>query len=251
MSNSLRLRRLVNAVVCTTFFAITPMALAQADRGIYCAGVADDGGNPVLNAPYSGLRRVITTELNADGTTKRREAVQSEARDGKGRKFIAGERFWTTRVGDKDVEKSEVLVRIFDPVANTDTTWSSGDKQVKVVHWPKDDGNNSGRQPNPFMSALTRNSEMEKLGTKTIEGVAADGVRLTRTVPARSDRDRPTVSVSECWYSPELKVMILETNTDPARGTFTNQLENVKVGEPDVSKYQPPANYKRQDVKVP
>lgn len=225
------------------------MALAQTERGVFCDGAAD-AGNPVLNAPYSGLRRVITMEMNSDGTTKRHEAVQSEARDGKGRRFVAGERSWTTRVGNKEVEKSEVLVRIFDPVANTDTTWTSGDKRVKVVHWPKQESNGAAPGPNPCTNGLARNPNVEKLGTKTIEGVVAEGTRLSRSSPGGSDRDRLTVSVTECWYFPRLKVMILETNSDPASGTFLNQLENVKLGEPDVSKYQPPRDYKREDVEI-
>ena len=74
---------------------------------------------PVTNAPYSAVRRVITTERKADSTTSRSEATEQEARDSKGRSYRAGERRWTTNIDGKSVEKSETLVRISDPVANT------------------------------------------------------------------------------------------------------------------------------------
>src|SRR5215471_11005740 len=78
---------------------------------------------PVTNAPYSAVRRVITIERKADGTTSRSEATEQEARDSRGRTYRAGERHWTTKIDGKPVENSETLVRISDPIANTETTW--------------------------------------------------------------------------------------------------------------------------------
>jgi len=94
---------------------------------------------PVANAPYSALRHVITMKHNPDGTSRRSEATQHEARDSKGRSYRAGARRWTTLVDGKSVAKSETLVRISHPVANTETQWDTSSKVAKVIHFPSSD----------------------------------------------------------------------------------------------------------------
>ena len=211
-----------------------------------------DAADRVENAPFSALRRVMTSTRNADGTSSRDEATKSEARDGKGRTYSAGERYWTTVVGNERVQKSELLVSIVDPVAHTSTKWSSGSKEVKVIHWPQPTGDNRAVEPpfNPFAGA--QNSDVQQLGTKTIEGVLAEGFRMSYALPPGHDKcEDENVAVKECWYSPELKVVILETGNVSCKRRFTNQLENIVRGEPDVAKYQPPAGYVRQNIEIP
>jgi hypothetical protein len=210
-----------------------------------------DAADRVENAPFSAQRRVITITQKDDGTSSRDEATKSEARDGKGRTYSAGERYWTTVVGTERVQKSELLVSIVDPVANTSTKWSSGSKEVKVIHWPRPTGDNRAAEPfNPFADA--QNSDAQKLGTKTIEGVLAEGFRMSYALPpGHAKCEEANVAVEECWYSPELKVVILETDNVPCKRRFTNQLESIVRGEPDVAKYQPPAGYVRQNVEMP
>src|ERR1019366_7008607 len=96
-----------------------------------CDAAFANATDRVENAPFSALRRVVSVTRHPDGTSSRREATESEARDGKGRTYYKAEdHYWTTLVGNERVEKSEILVRIFDPVASTDTTWSSAQRQV-------------------------------------------------------------------------------------------------------------------------
>jgi hypothetical protein len=57
--------------------------------------------------------------------------------------------------------------------------------------------------------------------------------------------------VHEKWYCPELKIVVLETNDDPQRGTTRNELVGILRGEPDVTKYRPPADYIVRDVRPP
>src|ERR1035438_2683617 len=79
----------------------------------------------VLNAPYSAQRRFTSVSNGADGTSSRSESGGSEARDSQGRTYSAGERQWTYMDSGKSVLKSELLYRIDDPVANTETRWDS------------------------------------------------------------------------------------------------------------------------------
>lgn len=165
-------RMVIVAIVLINFagIGIAQFALAQG-----CDDTSDNAVDRVESAPFSAQRRVITNTRNADGTSTHDEATQSEARDGKGRTYSAGEREWTTVIGNERVQKSEILVRIVDPVANTVTKWSSGSKEVKVVHLPQltsSTGTIDGPS-NPFLQSSRQNSDLQKLGTKTIEGVLA------------------------------------------------------------------------------
>jgi len=210
----------------------------------------------VLNAPYSAQRRFTSVEKSADGKINRTESGGSEARDSQGRSYTAGERHWTYQQGGKSLLKSEMLYRIHDPVANTDTNWDSSSNEVKVIHWPQNTRNDeiSSAECQSCLEAMTNNSGnvVEKLGTKTIQGVVAEGTRSSYTVPPEpGHNDQPIIVVHETWYCPQLKIVILETNDDPRSGTTRNELVGIVRGEPDVKKYYPPADYIVHKLQMP
>jgi hypothetical protein len=84
----------------------------------------------------------------------------------------------------------------------------------------------------------------ESLGTQTIEGVQAEGTRITFTIPAgKIGNERPIVTVNERWYSPELQAVVMSRNSDPRSGETTYRLMNINRNEPDASLFQVPADY--------
>jgi hypothetical protein len=84
----------------------------------------------------------------------------------------------------------------------------------------------------------------ESLGRQTIEGVEADGQRVTVTIQAgKIGNERPIVTVNERWYSPELQTVVLSKNSDPRIGETTYKLTNIDRNEPDPSLFQVPADY--------
>ena len=84
----------------------------------------------------------------------------------------------------------------------------------------------------------------EQLGTQTIEGVAAEGTRVTFTIAAgKIGNERPIVTVNERWYSPELQTVVMTKNSDPRMGETTFRLTNIDRSEPDPSLFQVPADY--------
>jgi hypothetical protein len=84
----------------------------------------------------------------------------------------------------------------------------------------------------------------ESLGTQSIEGVMAEGARLTLTIPAgKIGNERPIVTVNERWYSQELQTVVLTKNSDPRMGETTYRLTNINRSEPDPSLFQVPADY--------
>jgi hypothetical protein len=84
----------------------------------------------------------------------------------------------------------------------------------------------------------------ESLGAQTIEGVEAEGTRVTYTIAAgKIGNERPIVTINERWYSPELQTVVLSKNSDPRMGETTYRLTNISRGEPDPSLFQVPADY--------
>jgi hypothetical protein len=84
----------------------------------------------------------------------------------------------------------------------------------------------------------------EVLGEQIIEGVHAEGTRVTFTIPAgKIGNERPIVTVNERWFSPELKTIVLSKNSDPRMGETTYRLTNIVRGEPDPSLFHVPSDY--------
>jgi hypothetical protein len=145
-----------------------------------------------------------------------------------------------------------MLYRIHDPILNIDTSWDSTSKEVKVIHWPTGaPGAIADNILSPFMAHVP-GPVAEKLGARTIEGVAAEGTRSTYTIADQQDRNGQALSVvHEKWYCPELMIVVLETNDDPLSGTTRNELVGILRGEPDVTKYRPPADHVVRDLRLP
>jgi len=86
------------------------------------------------------------------------------------------------------------------------------------------------------------------LGTQTMEGVAAKGKRITRTIPAgQIGNEQPIVITTETWYSPDLKVLIMSKSSDPRMGETTYKLTNIQRAEPAASLFQAPEDYTVKD----
>ena len=84
----------------------------------------------------------------------------------------------------------------------------------------------------------------ESLGSKVIEGIQAEGTRTTMTIPAgQMGNERPIVTTTERWYSPQLQATLLSTTKDPLMGQSVYQLTNISLSEPASSLFEIPADY--------
>ena len=91
----------------------------------------------------------------------------------------------------------------------------------------------------------------ESLGKRMIEGVQAEGMRSTFTIPAAAiGNEQPIVSVSERWYSPELQTVILSKRSDPRSGETVYQLTNIRRGEQPSDLFEVPSDYTLRDNKL-
>jgi hypothetical protein len=87
-------------------------------------------------------------------------------------------------------------------------------------------------------------AKTEKLAPRQIEGVMADGVRTTRTIPAGAiGNEQPIHIVTEEWRSPELQVLVMTRSSDPRTGESTYRLLGIQRSEPNASWFEVPADY--------
>jgi len=86
--------------------------------------------------------------------------------------------------------------------------------------------------------------KVETLPAKQIEGVQAEGRRVTTTILAgKIGNERPIVSVMERWFSPQLQALVLMTHNDPRMGQNSYKLTKITLAEPDPSLFEIPAGY--------
>ena len=88
------------------------------------------------------------------------------------------------------------------------------------------------------------NGKGEDLGEQMIEGVKARGVRNTSSIEVgKIGNDRPLNTVSESWYSDELKMEVMSRRSDPRAGESTFRLININRSEPPSYLFQVPSGY--------
>jgi len=223
----------------------------------------------VVGKPYVATEETTFLQHLADGTTIQRVTTRKEARDSEGR--TRQEVALETRGG---TGAEHALVSINDPVAHTATHWFTPGKEVTRIHTgstrlhpgvrPSEDSGShqsgtgilsSGKgiaRAEAGATAFDRERlpalQREALGGKTLAGVYAEGVRITRTWPVNSEgNDRPISEVHETWTSPELKIVVLRIDEDPRTGVRTTEIKDLEQVEPDPSLFLPPEGYTVKD----
>ncbi len=100
-------------------------------------------------------------------------------------------------------------------------------------------------------SYSSENETGESLGTQMIEGVQAEGKKVTTTIPAgKIGNELPIVITNETWYSSKLQTMVLSKRHDPRFGDTTFKLTNISQAEPPASLFQVPSDYTVVDTKT-
>jgi hypothetical protein len=225
-------------------------------------------GAPVQGAPYSAASTNENIQTLSDGTRIVQTSSGNIARDSQGR---TRQDTSLPAIGNLSAADAPRLVFIQDPVAQMAYTLNLMDKTA--LKMPAPPANIStfgpasggkflmhvggavsagGPQPPEIMmqKTLMTNTDQgqartEDLGSQTMEGVLANGVRTTRTIPAGEiGNDRPINIVTEVWTSPDLKTIVYSKRTDPRMGEQTFQLTNIVRSEPDVSLFTVPADFK-------
>jgi hypothetical protein len=87
----------------------------------------------------------------------------------------------------------------------------------------------------------------EDLGKRVFQGVEAQGRRTTQTYPEGTiGNSLPLVHIQEQWNttsSSGLGLTVLQIDEDPRTGKNTHELVTFTHGEPDTSRFEPPAGF--------
>lgn len=221
-------------------------------------GVGSSGMMPsaVVGTPYSAEELTERTQTLADGThiTQTQSRVR-QYRDSQGRTRTERQ---PTLIGPRPQPDLPPIIEIRDPVAGATYMLQPRQKTAQRIRVgrpavaPTLALNAPPPPPPPTRTEFSR-PEMatESLGTQLIGGVLAEGTRRTVTLPTGSiGNDRPISTVTETWFSPELKITVASKTSDPRSGETIMRLENLSRTEPDPSLFQVPADYQIQDQTI-
>jgi hypothetical protein len=198
---------------------------------------------PVTGAPYSALRTTTRVETLANGSTITHTNQVKEARDSSGRTYLA------SVPNAAEGGEAHSFVRVFDPVSRESISWSANAKQATVIHLPEP-GQYAGARgfaagANGGPARFRGNSDAvttESLGSKTINGVVADGTRVTRVIAAGKMGNSEALTIThDTWVAQDLKLEVERVDTDPRYGTTTVEVTNLSREEPSAALFQAPA----------
>jgi hypothetical protein len=230
----------------------------------------------VTGAPYSAEKVDEHVQMLADGTRIAETYPETKFyRDSMGRTRDEHPVFRGPIERHPNAAKSPIVVEINDPVAHVRYIFIVDEPVVHRQELPDSprrgfrgagplDGRSSDApSPPPHTTRAvvpslparggaddpTRvHTTSEDLGTQIIEGMQAEGRKLTTTWPVGSmGNDRPITHTQETWTSPELKEIILSKTDDPRFGEQTNKLFNINRSEPEASLFEPPPGYTVKD----
>jgi hypothetical protein len=210
---------------------------------------------PVTGAPYSAQAVTEITQVLPDGNRIVRKVTASVYRDSAGRvrrdQVLAAIGSWMPNEQPKTIFIDDPVAHlhyILNPERQTAARFPAPERR------PRKDPNAgstssdsiSVAQPDPNAPSSHRRGTVEKiaLGTQTIEGVQATGTQNILTIEAGAIGNEQAIRiVSEEWYSPDLKTVVMTKRTDPRFGETVYQLTQITRTEPDSSLFQIPSNY--------
>ena len=233
---------------------------------------------PVTNAPYQAEIETQTVQHLADGNAIQNSHNSKMARDSQGRT-------WTEETVDRIGPWSSgtgprTIIFISDPVTGNSYVLHPDSKTMEKMSVKRfDERAERGRRtmivqrddvsvgaggPVGITATITGpdgparlekigpgepgDEQKEDLGTQQINGVVAQGKRLTRTIPANTIGNQlPIVSVTETWYSPDLQMVVQSKHDDPRFGETTMNVKNIQKGEPSPDLFQVPSDYTVSD----
>jgi hypothetical protein len=137
------------------------------------------------------------------------------------------------------------FVSIMDPIAGVhyslDTEKKIARRLLYPEPWTPDVNPREGLVMQSGKGICTYETTSESLGTQLIEGLVAEGKRITSVLrePKSGCGDK---AVNESWYSPELRTILLQ-KTSNSMGDSVTRLEHINRLEPDSGLFQAPLDY--------
>jgi len=223
--------------------------LAQGPRGHLGAGPGDFAmvraefgvsNKVVTGAPYSAQAATQFTQTLANGDHIVQSTTSSIARDSQGRTRM--ERSLAT-VGALSANAGPAkAILIHDPVAGISYALDPASKTARST--PIRAARAGSADVQEHREGRLASAKTEDLGTQTIQGVSAQGKRVTRVIPAGAEGNEKEIDiVTETWYSTDLQVVVTSKTSDPRFGDSVYQLSSITRAEPDPALFTMPSDY--------
>ena len=233
----------------------------------------------IASAPFSADATTEFSQMLSDGNRIERRFSTSLARDGKGRTrseqdvamlgplvVLQKGMNWSTHTfsttpGQQEPEAPRFTV-ITDPVDSVTYTLDERMKEARrspakiTVHSVQLNAQSielkkvaDKLEMVARQGATTNTLIVEPLGTRQIEGVIAEGTRMTTTIPAGQIGNlNPINLVTERWFSKDLQMAVLITRRDPRSGDTVYRLTNIVRSEPPPDLFTVPSDYRIVDM---
>lgn len=92
----------------------------------------------------------------------------------------------------------------------------------------------------------------ESLGKDVVAGIAAEGTRLTTTIPAQAMGNERAIEITrERWYSPDLQIVLRSKQSDPRFGVTTYEVTKLDRSNPAHSLFEVPRDYQIRKAPEP
>ncbi len=197
----------------------------------------------VAGAPYSAQAVTQFTQALANGDHIQRTTTASVARDSQGRTRM-DRSIGTVGALAASGRGEERAIVIHDPVAGMSYALDPASKTAHAMAIPAEHNHarpeNASARPERWQAA----AKIEDLGTQTIQGLSAQGKRVTRVIAAGKEGNEKEIDiVTETWYSPDLQVVVMSKTSDPRFGDSVYQLNSLTRAEPDPALFTIPSDY--------
>jgi hypothetical protein len=234
--------KLLNGVYWKTLGVLLAAAFTLAAQAPFFGRGLGFGGtlgaftrSTVTGAPFSAQWNLQSQRTLANGNQIQTQEQANIYRDSQGRVRID-----TTITSPASSGQTQTMTTIFDPVAGY-VYRLNPQKMTGVQAAIQQRPAPSGRAPNrPANSQV----QTQNLGTQNINGVAATGTQVTRTIPAGTIGNSAAIQIVRVtWVSAALQVPVQVTVTDPRSGNQTMNLTNIVTAEPNASLFVVPSEY--------
>jgi hypothetical protein len=214
-------------------------------------GMMEMNDKVVAGSPYSAQTSTETVQTLSDGNQITRKHAAQIYRDSQGR--TRREHAMSMLLGPLAASgPPHEMIAINDPVAGAQYMMNPQEKTVVKMPLPPQGRRMGAKLEKRLNSEMQGDTEAqaasESLGTQVIEGVSAQGTRVTYTIPAgKIGNAKPITVISERWYSPQLQVYVLTKRSDPRFGDTVYKLTNISTAEPSPDLFQVPADYSMKE----
>ncbi len=237
-------------VICAAASAQRVIPGRGPDSARFVSAEAFTPGPVVKGAPFSADAVTETTQVLPDGNRIRQANTVKMYRDAEGR---TRRELSLNGIAVGTPANLPQIVFISDPVAGNTYALNLRDRSA-TKSATRSDGSPWGSGRPDFSNIAGRSTstkgarppvKTESLGRQLIDGIQAEGTRTTVTLPAgQIGNELPIQIVSESWFSPELKTVILSRRTDPRSGETSFRLTNITRAEPSRALFEVPADFK-------